>query len=204
MTPAANSSTPRLNRRAGVLFLLAAGAALLGLGAVPWVSGSANLPGSTLEKISSSGGQAAPIIPALGLVLLAAAVALALARRIGVIITCLITGAAGIATAVASGVVLNNPAGAMRSQVTETTAIVLPADAISAVTVTPWVIITGIIGLAITVLAFALMRTARHWNVDTRHEKGGSEIAADATAEAAEIPDADLWDLLSDGQDPTP
>src|SRR5690625_7805271 len=95
VTPAANSSTPRLNRRAGVLLLLAAGAALLGWGAVPWVSGSANLPGSTLEKISSSGGQAAPMIPSLGLVLLAAAVALALARRIGVIITCLITGAAG-------------------------------------------------------------------------------------------------------------
>src|SRR5690625_7152887 len=83
VTPAANSSTPRLNRRAGVLLLLAAGAALLGLGAVPWVSGSANLPGSTLEKISSSGGQAAPIIPALGLVLLAAEIGRASCRGRG-------------------------------------------------------------------------------------------------------------------------
>lgn len=200
----AQRNRPRLNRRTAVMMVLGAGLGLLGLGAVPWVRGSAMIPGADLEQISSSGSQAAPLIPALGLVLLAAAVALALARKIGTVITCLITAAAGVATTVASVVVLNNPAAAMTSQVTEVTAIVLPPGAISDVTITVWVAAGSVFGVVILGLAALIWRAAPGWQTDSRHEKTGPGADEKLAAGGEEIRDADLWDLLSDGQDPTP
>src|SRR5690625_5471808 len=112
------TKSSRLNRRAAVVLVLGAGLGLLGLGAVPWVRGSANIPGAALEQTSSSGGQAAPLVPAVGLVLLAAAVALALARKFGTIITCLITAQAGVATTVASVAVHNSTSDTLSFQLT--------------------------------------------------------------------------------------
>lgn len=198
------TKSSRLNRRAAVVLVLGAGLGLLGLGAVPWVRGSANIPGAALEQISSSGGQAAPLVPAVGLVLLAAAVALALARKIGTIITCLITALAGVATTVASVVVLNDPGAAMTSQVTEVTAIVLPTEAIHDVGITIWVAAASVFGVVIVGIAALIWRAAPGWQTDTRHEKVTSSTSGQAVAGDEEIRDADLWDLLSDGQDPTP
>jgi len=198
------AATSRLNRRTGVFLLLASGLVLLGLGAVPWVDGKASIPGSAADKIASSGGQAAPVIPALGLIVLAAAVALALARRIGVVITCVITAAAGIATTVASGVVLNDPVGAMRSEVTETTAIVLPPEAITGVSITIWVAIAAVFGMILLLISLVLARASGSWEADARHEKDRAEAVDSPGEELTELADADLWDLLSDGQDPTP
>jgi len=198
------TKSSRLNRRAAVVLVLGAGLGLLGLGAVPWVRGSANIPGAALEQISSSGGQAAPLVPAVGLVLLAAAVALALARKIGTIITCLITALAGVATTVASVVVLNDPGAAMTSQVTEVTAIVLPTEAIHDVGITIWVAAASVFGVVIVGIAALIWRAAPGWQTDTRHEKVTPSASGQAVAGDEEIRDADLWDLLSDGQDPTP
>src|SRR5699024_5031998 len=141
------------DRKRAVTALLAAGVALLGLGAVPWLSGKAAIPGTGQEVITASGGQTAPVVPALGLILLAAAVALALARRIGVAITALLAAAAGVGTTVVSGVVLSDPAQAMRSEVTETTAILLPPEAITETEITLWGPVAAVVGVIILVLA---------------------------------------------------
>ena len=204
MTKTAATTPARPNRRTGVVLLLAAAGALLGLGALPWVRGMAHVPGADLQTISSTGGQASPIIPALGLVLLAAAVAIALARRVGVFITCLITIVAGTITTVASGVVLNNPAQAMSGQVTETTAILLPADAITDVTITAWPAVSAVVGIVIAGLGVYILRASRNWKSDRRHEKTGAAPTGGAGSDPAEITDSEIWDLLSDGQDPTP
>lgn len=194
----------RLTRRIGVIILLLAGVGLLGLGAVPWVSGVANIPGSAVEKISASGGQAAPLIPALGLVVLAGAVALALARRWGIIITCFLTAAAGVATTVISGVVLNDPARAMRSEVTATMSVVLPTEAISEVSITIWTAISAVFGVLLAIVSILIWRSSSAWERDTRHEKASAREFERPDNSGPEVTDADLWDLLSDGQDPSP
>lgn len=197
------SSARHLKRRTAVFAALLSGGVLLLLGAVPWVTGSATIPGAGAENISSSGGQAAPVIPALGLVLLAAAVALALARRIGALVTATLIILSGATTTAVSAVVLNDPASAMSSQVTEVTAILLPPEAISGVTITIWVAVGAVFGVIIAVLGILIWRGAAKWQVDKRHEKSGAKRADSSGAASDDLADADLWDLLSDGQDPT-
>lgn len=199
-----NQKVGRFNRRTAIVVVIAAGVALLGLGALPWVKGSAAIPGAAVEQISSSGGQSAPLVPALGLVLLAAALALALARKIGVKSTSVVIAAAGAATTAVSVVVLNDPAEAMSAQVTEVTAILLPTEAISDVAITLWPAVSTVFGVAIIAIAVLIWRAAPQWLTDSRHEKNGADSKDLVHADADEIRDADLWDLLSDGQDPTP
>lgn len=192
-----------LSRRNAVVLVLLAGLALLGLGAVPWVTGTATIPGADTETISSSGGQAAPLIPALGLVLLAAAVALALARRIGATGTAVLIILAGAATTWVSVGVLNEPKAAMSAQVTEVTAILLPSEAITDVAITVWVAISVVFGILLAILGALIWRQAASWTADKRHEKTDPRITDPAGSNTDDLADADLWDLLSDGQDPS-
>lgn len=203
-TTVTDTTKARLPRRTAVMLVFGAGLALLGLGAVPWVRGNALVPGAALQEVSSSGGEAAPMIPALGLVLLAAAVALALARRVGSIITCIIIAAAGVLTTVGSIIVLNDPANAISGQMTEVTAIVMSPDALNDVTITVWVAVAAVFGIVVLGLALVVWRTASTWTVDARHEKVTPRNETVVSENGPDIADADLWDMLSDGQDPTP
>lgn len=153
------------------------------------------------EEIYSSGSQAAPIVPALGLVLLAAALVLALARQIGVFIASVVMGATGIGVAWASVVVLNKPKDAMTSKVAEVTGAILPPEAMHGVTAT-WAPFAGIFGAVVGILlAIATLLSSKTWTRDRRHER--QETVVESTQVSQEMNDAELWDELSAGHDPT-
>lgn len=176
------------------------GGGLLGLSAAPWIKATVDMP-TGAEEIYSSGSQAAPIVPALGLVLLAAALVLALARQVGVIIASVIIGGTGIGIAWASVAVLKEPKDAMASKVAEVTGAILPPEAMHDVTAT-WAPFTGIVAAIIGILlAFAVLRSSKSWTRDRRHER--QESVVESTQAFQEMNDAELWDELSAGHDPT-
>ncbi|MFB9070325.1 Trp biosynthesis-associated membrane protein [Citricoccus parietis] len=205
-----------LKRRTAVLWAIAAGAIILGTGAQTWIE-STQISGLPGDSVTTTGNQAAAVVPAMALVGMAAGIALSMARRIGRWITALLLLLAGAATAWSSLQAALDPAAAARAQVSEASGTTADAGAY-AVTVWPWLTLVG--GVLLFLCGLAVLLFGRRWTATRRYEAApatgtatGAPGATGATAAtAAATPDAgdtgdldeiDAWDELSRGQDPT-
>ncbi|GGO47878.1 membrane protein [Citricoccus zhacaiensis] len=202
-----------LKRRTAVLWAIAAGAIILGTGAQTWIE-STQISGLPGDSVTTTGNEAAAVVPAMALVGMAAGIALSMARRIGRWITSLLLLLAGAATAWSSLQAALDPAGAARTQVSEASGTTADAGAY-AVTAWPWLTLVG--GILLFLCGLAVILFGRRWTTTRRYEAApATRTATGATgataATTAVAPDAgdtedldeiDAWDELSRGQDPT-
>lgn len=221
-----------LTRRGVVLLSLIGGAALLASSTMTWVRAYGLGSTSTVQEVAMTGADLVETVTAMGLVGLAAGVAVTIARRLGrVVIGSVLFGAAIIAL-LAIRSVLADPARVASTavgQITGTTAEAERYELGAAV----WLGFAGALLLLIAALALLLVshrwpdRQSRKYQVtaveedpetkedpEAREEPldGGQPGAAPAPGETRGVrrpggkaaPDEfDLWDELSEGQDPT-
>lgn len=202
-----------LKRRTAVLWAIAAGAIILGTGAQTWIE-STQISGLPGDSVTTTGNQAAAVVPAMALVGMAAGIALSMARRIGRWITALLLLLAGAATAWSSVQAALDPAAAAHPQVSAASG--TTADAGSyAVTVWPWLTLVG--GILLFLCGLAVLLFGRRWTTSRRYEAApaagtatgttgatGTASAAESTpADGEDLDEIDAWDELSRGQDPT-
>ncbi|NUL45168.1 Trp biosynthesis-associated membrane protein [Cellulosimicrobium funkei] len=204
-----------MKRRTAVLWAIAAGAIILGTGAQTWIESSqiSGLPGNS---VTTTGNEAAAVVPAMALVGMAAGIALSMARRIGRWVTALLMLLAGVVTAWSSVLAALDPAAAARSQVSEASGTTADAGAY-AVTVWPWLTLIG--GILLFLCGLAVLWFGRRWTTTRRYEAAPATAATTAAApptstapeapasevseDAEELDEIDAWDELSRGQDPT-
>ncbi len=190
-----SGSAARRELGAAVLGLVAAGALALIAGGQTWarvvVERSAPLPPveSTL-----TGGEAVPLVPAAGLVLLASAVALLAVRGVARV-------AVGLLAAVAGGVLVRSGLRALAGGVDTGDLRAAEVDLTSA-----WPVLAAVAGaLAIATGGLVVVR-GRSWpGMGRRYERAGAESAP--RSEGAERTDEDraqdAWKALDRGEDPT-
>lgn len=211
----------RLQRRTAVLWALAAGAVILGTGAQTWIE-SAGLSGLATTSVTTTGNQAAAVVPAMGLVGMAAGIALSMARRIGRWVSAVLLMLAGLVTGFSAVNAALDPASAAQAQVSEASGTTAEAGSY-AVTVWPWLTLAG--GVLLLLCGLAVLVLGRGWVTSRRHESpvaaagtasattgagagvgaaaGGAAGTAAGASPGAELDEIDAWDELSRGQDPT-
>lgn len=204
-----------LKRRTAVLWALAAGAIILGTGAQTWIE-STGVSGLATTSVTTTGNEAVAVVPAMGLVGLAAGIALSMARRIGRWVAAVLLVLAGVTASLTSVNAALDPAGAAQTQVSQASG--TTADAASyGVTVWPWLTLVG--GVLLLLCGLAVLVLGRGWTTSRRHESPVAAAAANATSVTAtgpgphvterdgqrdeELDEIDAWDELSRGQDPT-
>lgn len=200
----------RLRRRTAVLWAIAAGAVILGTGAQTWIqaTGLTGLPGT---EVTTTGNEAAAVVPAMALVGMASGVALSMARRVGRAVTSVLLVLAGAATAWASVHAALSPADAARAQVSAATGTTADATAY-AVTAWPWG--TLVAGVLLVACGIAVLVTGRGWRDNRRYDTSTATApATSATSSAATagtgaaasgpVDEIDAWDDLTRGEDPT-
>ena len=198
-----------VRRRTAVLWAVAAGALVLGAGAQTWVrsTGLSGLPGT---EVTTSGNQAAAVVPAMALVGMASGIALSMARRVGRLVTSVLLVLAGAATGWAAVQAALAPAGAARSQVSAATG--TTAEAASyAVTAWPWVTLAA--GVLMAACGVVVLVAGRGWRENRRYDQraatgtGGTAASGAAgapeTAGSGPVDEIDAWDELTRGEDPT-
>ncbi|MGM7667224.1 Trp biosynthesis-associated membrane protein [Microbacterium sp. A93] len=214
-----------LKRRTAVLWAIAAGAIILGTGAQTWIQ-STGVSGLATTSVTTTGNQAAAVVPAMGLVGMAAGIALSMARRIGRWIAAVLLMLAGVAAGLSAVYAALDPAAAAQAQVSQASG--TTADAGSyAVTVWPWLTLIG--GVLLLLCGLTILVLGRGWATSRRHESpvaagavglptapgvstapaGGPAAAGTEPGSAGggeddtDLDEIDAWDELSRGQDPT-
>jgi len=145
--------------------------------------------------VGAGGVQAAPAVSAAGLLIVASALALAMARRWGAVLAGVVVGGgAGVAVAVVLSV-LADPAAPAVAAARELVGVGL-LDGAATVSPAPWVALA--LALVTAVVGCLAVLTSRAWAAPSaRHEPvTGVPGPSDADDPAA-------WDALSRGQDPT-
>jgi uncharacterized membrane protein (TIGR02234 family) len=207
-----------LKRRTAVLWAIAAGAVTLGAGAQTWIqaTGLSGLPGTV---VTTSGNQAAAVVPAMALVGMASGIALSMARRVGRVVTSVLLVLAGVATGWASVNAALAPADAARAQVSAATGTTADAGAY-AVTAWPWVTLAA--GVLLAACGIAVLVAGRGWRDNRRYDTRATASGTSATTGTVTGPattagpgagagpgatgpvdEIDAWDDLTRGEDPT-
>lgn len=189
-------------RRAGLLLLLPSLAVVV-LATRPWVTGRSSDAVLAGRGLSVTGDQAAPGLVALGLVALAAAVAvLTTGRRLRQVSSVLLTLAAVGALALTLTVV-RDPAAALSAG--SGPGSVGAAGASTPGSLTPWPWPALVAALLTTVLGALSVPAGRGWEgLSSRFERPGPDgDPAPAPDDAPVPPGRSDWDALSEGRDPT-
>ena len=183
--------------RRNVVLAALLGAALLMLSTtMTWVEASGLPETAVAQAIQISGSEAANTVAAMGLVGLAAAVAVTIAGRIGRwIIAALLLGASAMALYTSVGALID-PAGAAAPVVGEASGTTAAAQDYQ-VELGVW---TALVGAVLMLVAALVLLSVSHRWTDRRATKKYSRAGAEQQAEPDEL---DLWDGLSQGQDPT-
>ncbi|ACQ80477.1 conserved hypothetical protein [Beutenbergia cavernae DSM 12333] len=197
--------TAVLSRGRAALASGLAGGVLLATSATPWASAAvASLVGD--DRVTVSGADAAPAVPALGIIALASALALALAGPVLRRVVAIVLAAAGLAVVVLAVGVMRDPGPALRSAAAELTGV---PELAGAVTTTAWGWVCAVAGLATAALGVALLSSRRSWGTSSRrYERAGAAPSTPPQPEA-DRPRSDReeamddWDALSRGEDPT-
>ncbi len=199
----------RLGRGPVVLGLLVLGLLVVAVATRPWVSAVAPSPGAGTQAVVGTGSAITPT-GALGLVVMATAGAMLLARRVVVTVLAVVALlAAGGALWSALRVVVDPvsaalPVVARSAGLTEAS---VPAAEVVA-QATAWAV-TGLVLAALAVLlAGAALLQGRHWETSGRYERDERAAAEAPAADPAGTPQrpdgvADDWDALTRGEDPT-
>ncbi len=198
----------RVSRRTAVLSVAALGAALLGVGAAPWL----RIPVSTAISDDVAvvvGSDAVPAVRAAGLVLLAAGLALALAGRVARVAAAVAIAVVGLLLVLGVAGFLADPGPAAVAAVAEVTG-VRPAGV--APTLTGWPVVALVLGAAASAAGLVVLVAARRWSTgasrydrEVAEVRGGEDAGQGAGAsDPTRWPDpmAD-WDALSRGEDPS-
>nr|WP_240895136.1 Trp biosynthesis-associated membrane protein [Kineococcus siccus] len=175
---------------------LAGAVVVLAAGAPTWVAGRvAATTGDT--AVLADGRTAAPLATALGLVALAAVVAVTIGRRVARVLAAAALLLAGVGVVVASLGALTSPEEALSSPARaasgRSTAAVTGAD------VAPWPVVSAAGGVLVGVAGLGVLARGRRWSTSTRHERDAVVLVP---ASPAEDPAA-AWDSLTHGEDPT-
>ena len=193
-------------RRAAVL-LLVPSLAVVVLGTRPWVTGRTSDVVLSGRGLTVTGDQAAPGLVALGLVALAAGVAvLTTGRRLRQVSSALLTLAALGALALTVGV-LRDPSAALSAG--SGPGAVGAASAFTPGTLTPWPWPALIAAVLTAVLGALSVPAGRGWEgLSSRFERptpagGAAPAGPDGPGVARDAPASSAWDALSDGRDPT-
>ncbi len=202
-------AAPRPRRPPGrartVLGALAAGALLLAAAAPTWVTATLADPlGGPAQPLAVPGGSAAPAVPALGLVALAAAAALSTVRGPLLRLTAAIIALAGAGAAASTVLLLRDPAAAVAAAAREAAGTTGASAAAVEPALWPWVALAPAAGLVLAGLR-ALARGPA-WATTARFEPpAGARAAAPSPPATAPAPPgrSRLWDSLSEGDDPT-
>lgn len=201
-----------MRRRTAVLSALATGALVLFAAGRTWVVAT-GLSGGLAAEATTSGAAAAPVVPAMALVVMAGALALTTARRIGAVAAGILMGLAGLLGAGAAAAAALDPLRTAAAAVSDATGTTAAAQSYT-VTAWPWVAVVGGVLAALCGVAAAL--SGRGWSTARRYEKaaaaGGTGSGPEAPragasrrseAERRRVDQMDAWDELSRGNDPT-
>ena len=170
---------------------LAAGASAMGT----WVraTGSSALSGAVALQVS--GASAAPLVPAMALVLAAAGVAVALAGRIGRWVVVAVVGLGGLAVAAAGLSVVVDPVPRAVAAARAQTGVGAVTGA--APTIGPWLaVVVGVVAVAVSGL---LARASAHWVAPSRRH----EVTPPSVASGGPPDERADWDALTRGADPS-
>lgn len=192
-----------MRRRTVVLAALAAGVLVLAATGQTWVTAS-GLEGTSAQA-AAGGGRVSPVGTALALVVMAAALALTTARRVGTALVGVLMALAGVVIASTAVSAALDPATAAASAVADVTGTTARAGSY-AVTAWPWVSAAG--GALAALLGLATLVAGRRWTATRRFEApAAGEDAAPAPAPESDrtgtVDRMDAWDELSRGEDPT-
>lgn len=187
------------SRRTLVLVILAASALLLLSTTQTWVTASGLGETATVDEVAITGAEAAETVTAMGLVGLASALALTIARKlIRYLIAVLVLASSAISGA-AVVAVLSDPAAAVTAALGETTGTTTDAQDY-ALSPALWLAVVAVV--LVTLAGLALLLVSHRW--PDRAGRRYESPAEGATATAAEdLDEFDLWDDLSQGEDPT-
>jgi uncharacterized membrane protein (TIGR02234 family) len=196
--------TPRHELVAAVLAAAAAGALALLVSGQVWArvtaEGRPPLPPVTGEL---TGGGAAPLVPACGLVLLAAAVALVAVRRLG-------RAAVGLLAVLAGGALgwagLRALTGGLQDASTEVPGVGRVPGPVTVDVAAAWPVLAVLAGVVGVLAGVFVVVRGRGWpEMGRRYERGAGP--ASPSAEAREVSDeeraAAAWRALDRGDDPT-
>jgi uncharacterized membrane protein (TIGR02234 family) len=191
------TSSPRRELTAAVLAGLAAGGLALIAGGQTWAEAttprSAPLPPVVAVL---SGADAAPLVPATGLVLLAAAVALLAVRSAGRIVV-------GMLMAVAGGVLVWSGIRALTGRLDETLA-ALPAGGATTVDVAAtWPVLAVLAGALGAGAGLLVVLRGRSWPGMGRRYERGQDTSATRPPASEEDRAQTAWKALDRGEDPT-
>ncbi|WP_170228559.1 Trp biosynthesis-associated membrane protein [Nesterenkonia populi] len=191
----------RLTRRNLVLAALAAGGILFAATTQTWVLAEGLGETSAVQEAVIPGTEISDLVTAMALVGLAGALAVSIARRVlRYVIAAVLLGAGVLALVQIVGVILD-PAGASLAALGETTGTTEPAESYDLGVA----VYAAAAGAGLMVLCgAALLAVVGRWQ-DAKASKKYSRTASSSPGEAdGEEPDEfDLWDGLSQGDDPT-
>ncbi|ANP27719.1 hypothetical protein DAD186_11690 [Dermabacter vaginalis] len=186
-----------------LLVLVVAGGVAAMLTQPTWVKGEAVGLAGNIAELSIAGAKASPLSLACALVALAAAGALSLSRR-GLALACaFVSLLAGIGIAVSGVLVLLDPARAASSAALEATGNVNAPVDVSA----SWPVVATIVcGVLVTIAGGLLVARTRVAGgggaTRTRYTRHAPTDEA-GSAKLSERTDAEAWDMLSLGEDPS-
>jgi hypothetical protein len=198
----------RLGKGPVVVGLLVLGLLVVAVATRPWVGAGVDggvLPGVQRGTALVATGSAVSPASALGLVVMACAGAMLLARRVVVTVLGALALLAALGAAWVALRVLLDPVTAVLPKVAEATGLTPESVDPSGVdaSATSWAVAALVLALLTALVALVAVVRGRTWGATRRYERpdevdagsGGATTAADAAA--------DDWDALSRGEDPT-
>jgi uncharacterized membrane protein (TIGR02234 family) len=181
--------------------LLVVGAIALFAVTRAWATATVRTPGVPTDQVEASGADAAPVLVALAIVVIAAALAVVASggwvrQIVGLVVATVAAWAAvqalsvDIAGAPMARALVDSPANLGAAH---------PVPNVSA-----WPVVAGVAFAVAAVLGLAVVLFGRQWpRMAKRYDRpagGSSSVASDLAADAD---DAELWRALDDGRDPT-
>ena len=197
-------TTGRRELTTAVLGAAVAGALALVSGGQAWAEVTAERQAPLPPVVAVlSGADAAPLVPAMGLVLLAAAVALLAVRSLGRVVV-------GLLMAVAGGVLAWSGVRALTGTLDAAVA-GIPAGGTTTDVTAVWPVLAAVAGLLGAATGLLVVLRGRSWpGMGRRYERGTGAAAADTPAadtpartETDEDRAQSAWKALDRGEDPT-
>ncbi|GAB4068064.1 Trp biosynthesis-associated membrane protein [Angustibacter speluncae] len=181
-----------------VVALVVLAVVLLAASSRTWVSAQADLlTGGAVagrQVVMASGSAVAPAAGALGLVVLAAAGLLLLARPVVRVVAGALVVLAGLAAAVVAAGVLLDPTAAVLPSVAEASGLTpgsVTADDVASVRLTGWPVVAVVAAVLAALVGVVVLAAGRRWGTARRFERDPAPTRGDD------------WDALSRGDDPT-
>ncbi|KGM14374.1 Trp biosynthesis-associated membrane protein [Cellulomonas bogoriensis] len=196
------ASRPAPPRRVVVVGSVVTGLLTVVLSAATWVVAVTPTPLDPALEVGVTGTTIAPVVPAAGLVAAAAGLALSLAGRVGARLIALVLAGGAFLTGASTARVLTDPTSLAASAVQQTVGVGVTERV--ATTLVPWAVLVCAVGLA--VLAVLTFAGGGRWSRPGRHDgaAGPGRVGAPSQApHGGPADEADVWDTLTRGEDPT-